>query len=98
AGSPLGVTTESAARLLNLLCLGFAGVATMALVMRLGGSRALGGAIALLFLLSLQTLVAFEGVASEPLYLALQSGALLVATTFRRGITPSRVAAFVVLA
>jgi len=98
AGSPVSLTIESTARLLNVVGLAAVTALIGALVLRLGGSCGAAVAAGLTFTAGISTVLTFALAGSEPLYLALQLGALVVAGTLARRVTIARILAFVVLA
>ena len=98
AGSPVSLSVESMARLVNVLALGTATALTGLLVLRLGASRVAAALAGVLFASGLATVFGFALAASEPLYLALQLGALVLAASLGRTISAARVVGFVVLA
>lgn len=98
SGSLVSISVESMARLVNVVALGAVASLTGLLVLRLRGSWAAAGLAGALCVSGLATVFGFALAATEPLYLALQLGALVLAATLGRLVSPGRLAGFVVLA
>jgi len=98
AGSIVSLSIESVARLINVLAFGIVAALSAAMVLRLGGSAIAAGLAAVLFSCGISTVTVFAIAGTEPLYLALQVGALAVAGSLARRVTIGGCVAFVALA
>jgi len=98
AGSIVSLSIESMARLINALAFGIVAALTAVMVLRLGGSAIAAGLAAVLFSCGISTVTVFAIAGTEPLYLALQVGALVVAGSLARRVTIGSGVAFVALA